>query len=41
MFVFLMGFLAGAVVVALTPAAYEDRLRLFLIDQWQKVTKKG
>jgi hypothetical protein len=38
---FTLGFLAGAVVIMLLPPKYEDWLRQFIINQWQKVTKKG
>lgn len=38
---FWIGILVGAVIVALIPPEYEDRLRLFIINQWQKITKKG
>lgn len=41
MIIFIIGFVAGAVVIALTPPEYEDRLRLWIINNWQKVTKKG
>jgi hypothetical protein len=36
---FALGFVVGAVVVALIPPKYEDRLRVGIINQWQKVTK--
>lgn len=38
---FVFGFVVGALTVALIPAEYEDRLRLWIINQWHKVTKKG
>ena len=38
---FIFGFVVGAVVVALIPPEYEDRLRVGIINQWKKVTKKG
>lgn len=38
---FVIGFLVGAVVVALIPPEYEDRLRLGIITLWKKLTKKG
>ena len=38
---FALGFVVGAVVVALIPPEYEDRLRVGIINQWQKVTKRG
>lgn len=41
MLMFIVGFIVGAVAVAMTPPEYEDRLRLWIINQWQKVTKKG
>lgn len=37
----LLYFLLGAAVIMLLPPKYEDRLRLFIINQWQKITKKG
>ena len=39
--IFVIGFIAGAVVVALTPPKYEDALRVWIINKWQKITKKG
>lgn len=41
MFMFILGFAAGAVTIALTPPALEDRLRLWIINRWQSFTKKG
>ena len=41
MLMFVVGFLVGAAAVALTPPEYEDWLRQWIINQWQKVTKKG
>jgi len=38
---FWLGLVAGALIVALIPPEYEDRLRVGIINQWQKVTKKG
>lgn len=38
---FILGMVAGAVIVALIPPEYEDRLRLGIISLWQKATKKG
>ena len=32
---------AGGVIVMLVPPKYEDQLRLWIITNWQKVTKKG
>lgn len=34
-------FAAGAVLVMMVPPEYEDRLRLWILSQWQKLTKKG
>jgi len=38
---FIFGMVVGGVIVALIPPEYEDRLRVGIINQWQKVTKKG
>jgi hypothetical protein len=31
----------GAAIVMLTPPKYEDQLRLWIINQWQKLTQRG
>lgn len=36
---FIMGMVAGGLIVALIPPKYEDRLRVGIINQWQKLTK--
>jgi hypothetical protein len=38
---FWLGILVGAAIVMMVPPEYEDRLRLWIINQWQKFTKKG
>lgn len=38
---FWIGVVVGAAVVAMIPPEYEDRLRSWIITQWQKITKKG
>ena len=38
---FVLGMLVGAVVIMLLPPKHEDWLRQWIINQWQKVTKKG
>jgi len=37
----IIGMVAGGLIVALIPPEYEDRLRVGIINQWKKVTKKG
>jgi hypothetical protein len=39
MFMFILGMVAGGLIVALTPPEIEDKLRVWIISQWQKVTK--
>lgn len=34
-------FVAGMVLVMLVPPEKEDWLRQWIINQWQKITKKG
>ena len=34
-------FVAGVVLVMLVPPQYEDWLRQWIINKWQKLTKKG
>lgn len=41
MWMFLFGLVVGGVVVALIPPEKEDRLRLWILSQWQKLNKKG
>lgn len=31
----------GAVIIMFIPPKYEDALRVWVITQWQKITKKG
>lgn len=31
----------GGLIVALIPPKYEDQIRLWIINKWQKITKKG
>ena len=38
---FVFGMVVGALIVAMTPPEIEDKLRLWIINQWQKFTKKG
>lgn len=38
---FWLGLVVGAAIIMLTPPEYEDRLRVGIITQWQKFTKKG
>lgn len=38
---FWIGVLVGAVIVALIPPEYEDRLRVGIINTWKNFTKKG
>lgn len=38
---FILGMVAGGVIVALMPPKYEDWLRQIIITQWQKLTKRG
>ena len=35
------GVVAGMVLVMLVPPKYEDWLRTWIINQWNKITKKG
>jgi hypothetical protein len=41
MWMFLFGAVVGGLIVAMTPPEIEDKLRLFVINQWQKFNKKG
>lgn len=41
MFMFIVGLVLGAAIVAMTPPEVEDRLRLWIINKWQNFTKKG
>lgn len=35
------GFFMGMGLVMMIPPEYEDRLRGWIVKQWQKITKKG
>lgn len=41
MLMFIVGFLVGAVVIALVPPKYEDRLRQAILTKWQKLTERS
>ena len=41
MLMFIVGFLAGAVVIAMVPPEYEDRLRQAILTKWQKLTERS
>jgi len=41
MLTFVLGMVAGGLIVALTPPEIEDRLRVWIINLWQNFTKKG
>ncbi len=41
MLTFILGMIAGAAIIMLTPPEYEDRLRQGIINLWKNFTSKG
>ncbi len=41
MWMFIVGFLVGAVVVTFIPAEHKDRLRQAILTKWQKLTERS
>ncbi len=41
MLTFVLGMVAGGLIVALTPPEIEDRLRVWIITQWKNLTNRG